>query len=373
MGNNKIKRPFFTIAIPTYNRALYLDKCLSQICKQLNEKDSLVEVLISNNNSSDGTEEVVSRYISIYPNIQYVKNRENIGPDKNFVQCFNMSRGKYVLLFGDDDILLDGAIERILEILLDDEYGIVYLNSYLFENDYHKGRAKKYARGYIVYNDIEKFIKRVHYYFAFISGNIFNKSLVDKDVDCEEFLNTNLVQLCWTFSALFNSQKNAYVQECLFATQLSESREYKLSEVFGNNFKKIGDIFTRRGINRRYFKIIEKKILISYLPAHIIRSRKGIIDLKSENYFSAFYPNYHNNLYFWIFIVPAIFLPRSIAYFLFSVVKKSRDIVFAIKSQITGINFRPDQKGSLDTRITKNICNELSPKESNEKYGPRKI
>ena len=72
--NIKLDKPLLTIAIPTYNRASYLDLCLSRIFNQLSKKEPLVEVLISNNNSSDNTEEIVNRYVSQGLTVSYIKN-----------------------------------------------------------------------------------------------------------------------------------------------------------------------------------------------------------------------------------------------------------------------------------------------------------
>jgi abequosyltransferase len=335
--NDDGKSPFLTIAIPTYNRSLDLDRCLSQLCNQLAENDSRVEVLISDNYSTDNTEEIVSRYALKFSYIRYLKNKKNVGPDKNFAQCFSRSRGKYIWLFGDDDILLDGAVDKILSILQSDEYGVVFLNTYIYKTDYRNEATKKYGRHYIIYEDLGAFIKKVHYNLAFISSNIVNKSLVDDEMNIENLFYTNLVQLYWTFSALFRSTKNVYVEECLFAAKLSEFRDYKLSAVFGANFEKIIGLFTEKGIDQRYFAIIRKKLLSSYLPAHIVRNRRGLIGLKKENYFRVFYSMYHTDPYFWIFILPAIVLPARIAYFLFSLVKSGREGYLASQSYMRRI------------------------------------
>ena len=69
-----------TIAIPTYNRKDLLERCLNSIIPQM-DKD--IEIFISDNASSDGTEEMVREKFN-YPFIRYRKNEENIGSDRNF-------------------------------------------------------------------------------------------------------------------------------------------------------------------------------------------------------------------------------------------------------------------------------------------------
>ena len=323
-------KPLLTIAIPTYNRASYLDICLSHICGQLEKGDERVEVLISDNDSTDNTSEVINNYIHNSYAINYVRNREDIGADRNFLQCFNSATGKYVLILGDDDILLDGAVGKILDILEKDNYGVVNLRSYGFVNDFISERPKGcgYLKGYDEYNDLDSFLIKVNYFLTFVSVNVINKSLVNDNLNLERFLETNLVHLGWTFSALFNSNKNIYVKEYLGAAKLYNSGGYRLCHVFGVNNNKIFDIFVSEyQINKKFFEIINKKMLLSFFPANIIRSRMNIISVKDEKPYNILFPLYKRYLYFWVFTFPAIVLPKRMAFFLFSIVDVLRKLL----------------------------------------------
>ena len=50
-----------TVAIPTYNRAKYLDLLLSGLLSQVEDLRGWVDIVISDNCSTDGTREVVRR------------------------------------------------------------------------------------------------------------------------------------------------------------------------------------------------------------------------------------------------------------------------------------------------------------------------
>ena len=56
-------KPLLTIAIPTFNRSGWLDVCLSQIVMQATFGGQ-VEIFVSNNNSTDNTDDIVNRYVS---------------------------------------------------------------------------------------------------------------------------------------------------------------------------------------------------------------------------------------------------------------------------------------------------------------------
>jgi glycosyltransferase involved in cell wall biosynthesis len=63
------------IIIPTYNRKNYLKKAIDSVLKQ-SYKD--INIIISDNDSDDLTEELVNEYLSKYDNIYYYKQDINI-------------------------------------------------------------------------------------------------------------------------------------------------------------------------------------------------------------------------------------------------------------------------------------------------------
>ena len=317
-------RYLLTIAVPTYNRAQDLDLCLSQICRQMPGTDNEVELLVSNNASADATDEIVRKYTSLGYEITYLKNGTNIGPDRNFEQCFRRSGGRYMLILGDDDVLLDGAVGKILDILKAGDYGIVFLNSYGFTESFTREKPVGGASGFTVYEDRLQFIKRVAYFFTFTSSNIVNRSLVEEPSDWGPFFDSNLVQLAWTFSALFNGRKHVYVAEPLVAARLYNSGGYGLCRVFGHNFNKVFDVFMRKGIDSRFFRAINRRLLSTHFPAQITRLRNRLIRLEPEDYFQSLYPLFRGYLYFWLFTVPAIVLPARFTYLLFLLAEKFR-------------------------------------------------
>lgn len=110
--------------IPTYNRSKYLRKSLELIMSQIEElhvEDS-VEVNLSDNASTDNTKEVWDECVSRHPKVKtfYHCNVQNLGPDRNFLTAIKMANGDYSLLWGDDDYLKEGGLNRIFELI---EYG----------------------------------------------------------------------------------------------------------------------------------------------------------------------------------------------------------------------------------------------------------
>ena len=94
MAINRKDRPLLTIAIPTYNRSEYLKRSLENIITQILEVDNFgesIELVVSDNCSTDNTAEVIKNLSSKYSFIKYNKNDENFGSDKNFLKCLSFN------------------------------------------------------------------------------------------------------------------------------------------------------------------------------------------------------------------------------------------------------------------------------------------
>jgi chloramphenicol O-acetyltransferase len=102
-----------TIGIPTFNRGKYLRRCLEAITMQAGDNPA-VEILVSNNCSTDNTEEIVEFYKSNYSNIRYFCQKENIGGSNNFGFIYTHAQGRFVVIVGDDDYLVQIYIYNIL-------------------------------------------------------------------------------------------------------------------------------------------------------------------------------------------------------------------------------------------------------------------
>lgn len=68
-------QPLLTIAIPTYNRAEKLEVLLEQLTADTAYDPTRVEIVVSDNASTDHTAQVVARFADI----RYHRNETNIG------------------------------------------------------------------------------------------------------------------------------------------------------------------------------------------------------------------------------------------------------------------------------------------------------
>ena len=127
-----------SICIPTYNRATHLANCLNSIILYNAKSDLKFQICISDNNSTDGTEEVV-RWAQKLIDIKYHKNTHNLGMTRNFLNVVSMADGDFVWMIGDDDLLVPNAIFELYDLI--DKHPRVdffYVNSFHLNVEYLK-------------------------------------------------------------------------------------------------------------------------------------------------------------------------------------------------------------------------------------------
>jgi glycosyltransferase involved in cell wall biosynthesis len=103
-----------TFGVPVYNGERYLDAALESLRAQTFED---FEIIVSDNASTDGTEEICRRHARLDPRIRYVRNPRNLGVARNFNNLFRLSSGKYFKWAPHDDLLAPEFLERCVEAL----------------------------------------------------------------------------------------------------------------------------------------------------------------------------------------------------------------------------------------------------------------
>lgn len=98
--------PNLSIAIVNWNTRDLLLQALAGICK--GDQDGLVEVIVVDNASSDGSAEAVAKQ---YPQVKLIANRDNRGYAAGNNQAIKIARGAYILLLNPDVIVPDGALD----------------------------------------------------------------------------------------------------------------------------------------------------------------------------------------------------------------------------------------------------------------------
>lgn len=103
-----------SVCIPVYNGAEYIGDTLQSLTEQT-YKD--FEVIVSDNASTDGTDDVVRRFESKFPHFKYVRNERNLGYTANVARAFSKAGSDFVAIFHADDVYSSTILERETEVL----------------------------------------------------------------------------------------------------------------------------------------------------------------------------------------------------------------------------------------------------------------
>ena len=110
-------RPKISVLIPTYNYARFLPEAIESVLEQ-DYRD--FEVLISDDDSTDGSAGILRNYANRDPRIRVVVQPRNLGMVANWNWCLTQARGEYVkFLFGDDRLACAHALRRLAQMLDD--------------------------------------------------------------------------------------------------------------------------------------------------------------------------------------------------------------------------------------------------------------
>ena len=100
-----------SIVIPAYNVEQYIGRCLDSIFNQQIETD-LLEVIVVNDGSKDGTEGIIKLYASHHPNLIYI-SQENQGQSVARNNGFKNATGYLVWYVDSDDATTENSIQTI--------------------------------------------------------------------------------------------------------------------------------------------------------------------------------------------------------------------------------------------------------------------
>ncbi len=307
-------RPLLTIAIPTYNRSRNLEQLLGSLMPQA-LSEGRVEVLVSDNCSTDDTPAVVARFRQAGWDLVSIRNEVNIGADANFLQCFEKGSGKYVWIFGDDDFIAPGGLAKVVALLADNDYSLAYVSPYGFTGDYiPQNLPDKLGRTAEKLPDGLELARRAGTMIAFISAMIVNKNhyYANQRQDLRTFVGTNLLQLGFICPLLGCDAPTLFIWDKLVAGRAGNSSGWGVCEIFGVKLERIlkATLAGRPDVAAQ----LRNFSLRAWFPDRIIEIRKGTAGvLVKEDFRSVLEPMYKNNWRYWACVYPLTMLPLGAA------------------------------------------------------------
>ena len=156
-------KPLVSIGLPTYNRAATLVRAIESV---LSQDYRNIELLISDNASTDDTEAICLEVARQDKRVKYLRQQTNQGAIANFREVLRRSGGGFFMWLGDDDWLDQSYVGRCMQVLTAcPEYSVIY------------GKAKYFHEGEFVQDGVsmnllqDKGTKRVVEYYRTVTDN----------------------------------------------------------------------------------------------------------------------------------------------------------------------------------------------------------
>lgn len=124
--------PCLSICIATRNRGDVLAPTLDALLAQAVPG---VEIVVVDGASTDNTGEVVRMRAERYPSLKYFPQASNSGIDGDFDKAVALAQGAYCWLMSDDDLPLEGAVQRVLEVCRQDLAAVI-VDAEVYSADY---------------------------------------------------------------------------------------------------------------------------------------------------------------------------------------------------------------------------------------------
>jgi len=148
-----VSREFLiSICIPIYNGEDTLRQLIDSIIHNVADYKN-IEVVISDNKSTDKTIEIINEY-SI-PNLNLVLLDQNEGFVNNIISCISRSNGRFITFMGHDDILV--SVDKMIEMskwMINNDISLCSSDIDIFiDNADNIINKAKFSRGTFVYDE----------------------------------------------------------------------------------------------------------------------------------------------------------------------------------------------------------------------------
>src|SRR5687767_13263616 len=130
MQQERDDSPLVSIALATFNGQRFLAEQLDSLLRQTY---SNLEIIISDDGSTDATVNIVASYAAAYPHIFVYRNTGEKGVASNFQHAIRQCKGDLIAFCDQDDIWLPGKIEKLVKEIGD--ASLIYHDSLLINEN----------------------------------------------------------------------------------------------------------------------------------------------------------------------------------------------------------------------------------------------
>ncbi len=319
----RVSVPDLSLCVPTYNRAALLAQGLRAIFDQIDPEEAVrLEVLVLDNASPDNTPAVIeqARQRSPHVPLRVVRHSENTGMDGNFMAAITEARGRFVYLVSDDDVLLPGAVTKLLYLIREHpDFDGFCLNARTFFHNPEEETPAWFplAEDVTIWNKDEA-LELLETSVGFLSSLAFNKSRIAERLEAGYYrdkIGTSFVQVFMFLDVLASNKGFIVLAQPLLAQRADNSPLDNYFRVFVTGINAVMTYAEQVGYSQKGICRIKSKNLV--YARHFV-SRVKIYGHGAELWPSRrdaiqrLFRMYGFNPYLWLVVVPLMFFPRPL-------------------------------------------------------------
>jgi abequosyltransferase len=304
---------FLSICIPTYNRAALLRECLDSILVSARGYEDQVEIIISDNASTDDTHAVVAEFQRQCPQVCYHRHTANIGAENNFYASAQLAVGEYVWLMGDDDTIVPQAIPTLLARLATG-YDLIVSNYSVWSKDWSMVKRQHHLpiKADRVFDNPNELLAHLGIHLGYLSAVVIRRNLLFEAPYAEyaPYTTYGFAFLYAVYAGVATHCHAAYIATPLVRNRAGNSPV--TPEIWDRNYlvgsRVVFDALLTKGYTRSAILAAQDRLLKDFVLRTILgRVRDGE---ETRGLFTLLLPYSKRNWFFWGICVPAMFTPR---------------------------------------------------------------
>lgn len=312
--------PLISIAIPTYNRAETLAETLKALAVHPELMDDYVELVISDNASTDHTVDVIRDFsASTGKSVRYGRNGSNLGIDGNIHAVAHLATGRYLLLMSDDDFLKPGAITRLVNLVQEHpDLLFCFANAGSFSGSYDPAVTLPSViqmPNTLVTTDVDKVLQTIWIWSTFISAFFVDREAWVGVSDQRRFIGSDIYLTHVLYRVLAKNRGRTCVvtADQLSAARMEYTGSFRIFHAFGNSF--LGLVCQDAqilGLDKSAMRAVKLATIRKGLPPMVLMVRRGLRPRRlTWQEWRLLFRHIWWEPTAWIYILPICALPQS--------------------------------------------------------------
>jgi abequosyltransferase len=275
--------PLLAVSVPTYRRPGLLHRCLSALASQCAEEE--VPLFVFDDSCSDINRPVYQAVSSVLPGLVVVHNPTNLGIDLNIDQALSYPTAQYVWVIGEDDLVREGAVRRIVEALKALRPPYLFVNYQYISEDYARPLHRAVEGELHEHLSARAMFETHGWATGFLGANVVNRARWE--VDGRQYLGTYFSHVGKIFSQLAPDETVALISDPVIYNRAEGLTSFswvdKAFEVFAGYGQMLDRLQTERPVWRPHVRAclagFKAKISISNAKSLLVLRALGVYDL----------------------------------------------------------------------------------------------